>query len=826
MNRPLRTLLPVLALLVVHLLASPLRAAPREHTPAESSAGSQSGDSQSGDSAEGPADGVAAGHSYHGEAFNEGPRQAARRLEGIAPIEFPTSAKEERTQAFIEQDIAQLHGFWYLEAERSFRQAAAEEPELAIAYWGMAMANTNNRKRATGLIAQAMELRAQGTSDREKRYIEALERYLGPAPDEKQDDQRAEAKGEDKTKTEDEKKQESDRKEAKRKRAERYLADLEQILHENPDDIEAKALLAVRLWMSEREGVSIPSRYAVDALLGDVFRAQPMHPAHHYRIHLWDQQRPENALASAARCGPAMPAIAHMWHMPGHIYSRLHRYADAAWQQEASARVDHAHISRARLMPDQIHNFAHNNEWLIRNLIHLGRSEEALLQARNLVSLPRHPKYNSLEKGGSSKYGHQRLLQVLSTYELWPQLVEEAEGPYLAETGDSAADDRRTGWLAVAHLMTDNRREGAALHRRLQRQRLRLQERLLDLADAAAEADVVDASEPINSEPSESEETAEREGETIEEAAEDRSAGGEAADGEAADGELKPEKIKAEIERLNSIISRVAAAAAAVRKDAEAVRRHAETAKLESTLHARWLAMAGDLEGALKIATKSVDDGKGEVPPLAVLVDLLWRQGNQEEAKKRFAVLQPLASKADLKTPLLARLSPVAAAAGAADQLGPFQWEPAMAPSWQARSAEDQVVGGEQYDGRPRILIFYLGFGCLHCVEQLQAFAPQAEAFEHAGIKLVGISSETVEQLQLGMTNFDSELPIPLLADPEHQVFKDYACWDDFEQQPLHGTFLVDAQGRIRWQDIGHEPFTDAAFLLKEAGRLLALPKQ
>ena len=93
--------------------------------------------------------------------------------------------------------------------------------------------------------------------------------------------------------------------------------------------------------------LKITSRYAVDALLGQVFAEQPMHPAHHYRIHLWDSQRPENALQSAALCGPSMPAVAHMWHMPGHIYSKLHRYADAAWQQEASARVDHAHMNRA-----------------------------------------------------------------------------------------------------------------------------------------------------------------------------------------------------------------------------------------------------------------------------------------------------------------------------------------------------------------------------------------------------------------------------------------------------------------------------------------------
>jgi hypothetical protein len=33
-----------------------------------------------------------------------------------------------------------------------------------------------------------------------------------------------------------------------------------------------------------------------------------------------------------------------MWHMSGHIWAKLDRHADAAWQQEASARVDHAYM--------------------------------------------------------------------------------------------------------------------------------------------------------------------------------------------------------------------------------------------------------------------------------------------------------------------------------------------------------------------------------------------------------------------------------------------------------------------------------------------------
>ena len=109
-------------------------------------------------------DAVPAGHSYHGEAFNEGPRQSAVIMPGMAAIDFPTSTKNEQAQAFVEQGIAQLHGFWYLEAERSFRQASKLDPDLAIAYWGMAMANANNPERARGLVEEAKEKSKDNTS--------------------------------------------------------------------------------------------------------------------------------------------------------------------------------------------------------------------------------------------------------------------------------------------------------------------------------------------------------------------------------------------------------------------------------------------------------------------------------------------------------------------------------------------------------------------------------------------------------------------------------------------------------------------------------------
>jgi peroxiredoxin len=131
----------------------------------------------------------------------------------------------------------------------------------------------------------------------------------------------------------------------------------------------------------------------------------------------------------------------------------------------------------------------------------------------------------------------------------------------------------------------------------------------------------------------------------------------------------------------------------------------------------------------------------------------------------------------------------------------------------------------QEFQGQPVVLIFFLGNGCLHCAEQLHAFAKAKQAFDEAGIALFAISSDDREGLKRSIDNYKvGPLPIPLVADPDRSAFKSYRAFDDFEETSMHGTFLVDGAGLIRWQDIGPEPFMDHRFLLTEAKRLLAKP--
>ena len=121
------------------------------------------------------------------------------------------------------------------------------------------------------------------------------------------------------------------------------------------------------------------------------------------------------------------------------------------------------------------------------------------------------------------------------------------------------------------------------------------------------------------------------------------------------------------------------------------------------------------------------------------------------------------------------------------------------------------------------VVIFYLGYGCLHCAEQLQAFAPKYKAYSEAGITLVAISTDDVQNLKKSQERYksDGEFPFQLLSDASLETFKRYQAFDDFEGTPLHGTFLIDGNGKLRWHDTGSDPFMNVDFLLEESKRLL-----
>jgi peroxiredoxin len=157
--------------------------------------------------------------------------------------------------------------------------------------------------------------------------------------------------------------------------------------------------------------------------------------------------------------------------------------------------------------------------------------------------------------------------------------------------------------------------------------------------------------------------------------------------------------------------------------------------------------------------------------------------------------------------------------------LGPLQWEPFAHAGFDLPRHDGTRVALAARPAKPTLVVFYLGFGCLQCVAQLRAVRDRHAAFAAAGVDVVAIGDQDTAALREALAALPAEdrFPFALLADPGLAAFRAWHCFDDFEQMPLHGMFLVDAEGRVRWQDIGAEPFTQLDWLLAESKRLLAL---
>ncbi|MBX3412483.1 MAG: redoxin domain-containing protein [Pirellulales bacterium] len=759
-----------------------------------------------------------AGHSLHGDSFNAGPRQAAYEMAGTGRIDFPITTNDPRAQQFFVQGIGQLHGFWYFEAERAFRQALAYDPDCAMAYWGLALANRENADRAQAFLREAVQRKSQ-VSANEALWIDALDHLLNP-PD----------------------------KQPKHETWRTFIRDLEKIVHADPQAVEPQAFLAWAIWQGAREGVPINSHEATDALLQQVIARQPDHAGvHHYTVHLWDEEKPERALWAAAGIGPAAPGIAHMWHMAGHTYDKLKRYSDAAWQQEASARVDHAYLQRDRVMPYQIHNYAHNQEWCVRSLSHIGRASDARQLARNLIELPRHPKHNRVSDGRSAAgFGRARLLELLARYELWNDALALTTTSYLEPTEDKSDQARRWHLIALAQLGTGDlpaSRETLASLEAIAPPAATPPETANPTEAQPAEPPAPsspDAAPPATSEakPADSPEEAKQQEEEEKKRQEEEKRERERR-------EREEKQLRETVERYAQEIK--AWLALAEGRAEEALPELEKIEGLSKERLARAYLSAGKNDQAIETARAAVEGNQGDVLALATLVEVLHGAGCSAEAKEAFERLRAIGAQVELTTPPMRRLQPIAESLGFGsdwrpayeppadvgprpdfDTLGPFTWQPQLASAWKLADAAGREISLADYRGKPVVVIFYLGIGCLHCVEQLEAFAPLAPEYATAGIELIGISTDGPELLRqsherFAKSNEEGKFPFLLLSDAALSTFKQYRAYDDFEQLPLHGTFLIDGDGRVRWQDIGYEPFQDAKFLLEEAKRLLAV---
>ena len=218
-------------------------------------------------------------------------------------------------QGPLERGIALLHSFWYEEANKQFQAVAQADPQCAMAQWGLAMTEwrplwdgmpEERRKAGIAEIEKATALHPK--TDREQRYIAALNGYLHADP--AQHDQAVHA----------------------------YSDAMGALSKAYPDDVEAQAFYGLALAVSIGKTDPVGDARKALAVLEPGFVAHPDHPGFaHYIIHTCDNpQIASEGLAAAKRYASIAPSSAHALHMPGHIFARLGMWPEDIESNKAS----------------------------------------------------------------------------------------------------------------------------------------------------------------------------------------------------------------------------------------------------------------------------------------------------------------------------------------------------------------------------------------------------------------------------------------------------------------------------------------------------------
>ena len=123
------------------------------------------------------------------------------------------------------------------------------------------------------------------------------------------------------------------------------------------------------------------------------------------------------------------------------------------------------------------------------------------------------------------------------------------------------------------------------------------------------------------------------------------------------------------------------------------------------------------------------------------------------------------------------------------------------APDFTLKDKEGNAVSLSDFLGKKVVLYFYPKDSTPGCTRQAKAFACAYPSFEELGVKVIGISRDSVASHQRFAEK--NELPFLLLSDPQLEAIQAYGVW---QEKKLYGktsmgvvrtTFLIDEEGKI-----------------------------
>jgi tetratricopeptide (TPR) repeat protein len=284
---------------------------------------------------------------------------------GTGPHRRPIVIAKGKAQQFFKQGLNFMYAFNHGEAKRSFRAAAKYDPNSAMAWWGLAMANgphINNmavdpseEQEAAESLEKAMKLIGMARPVDQALIRATLVRFKHPQPADRSPLNLA------------------------------FANTMREVWKKYPKDDDVGALFAEAmmdlrpwdLWLPG--GIPQPGTEEVVKTLEAVIKLNKNNPLGlHLYIHAVEASlQPEKAKWAADRLRDLQPGLGHNVHMPSHIDVRVGDWKKAIISNEKAIAADKAY--RAKRPNQFIYRIymAHNGHMLALAAMMLGQGEKA-----------------------------------------------------------------------------------------------------------------------------------------------------------------------------------------------------------------------------------------------------------------------------------------------------------------------------------------------------------------------------------------------------------------------------------------------------------------
>lgn len=279
----------------------------------------------------------------------------------LGKVSFPVSCNP-AVQAEFNRGVALLHSFAYTAAAESFRAVADQDPNCALAHWGIAMTSFHQLWEPQILPAAALDaerelLQAQHMSaatERERMFINAAFSVFHDAASVPYE-----------------------------RRALKYEQGMSELAQMNKGDVESQVFYALALLADSlpTDKTHANQKKAI-AILQPIYRMYPNHPGvAHYLIHACDNtELASQGLSVAREYAKIAPSVPHALHMPSHIFTRLGLWEDSIASNTAARNAAH--------QQGDIGEELHAMDYLVYAYLQLGRDADAAHVIEQLKQMP------------------------------------------------------------------------------------------------------------------------------------------------------------------------------------------------------------------------------------------------------------------------------------------------------------------------------------------------------------------------------------------------------------------------------------------------------